>query len=337
MFAGAALALGAAGPAAAEGPATGVPTHAKLSTVKLVLDGKPSQQAAIELTVGGKTVSAYCIDFHTKIALNERYSEGTWDESQVKNLGKVLWVLTHGYPNADAAKLVEAAGAKVPGGVDKDKLATLLYFGTQTAVWHFSDGLKLGDYVEGEHLLAKPLYDVVMKVRAYLVQNATDQLEPKPTLTITPANGKSVPAGEKLGPYTVAGPAGAITLSVTGGKAVDADGKLLTKTTNGGRFWLTGDGAGAVTVTAKGSGSVSFGRVFLYQGKMPAQKLILGGSLGETVTARATGDFTAPGAGGGLPVTGAATGVAVAAGLVLLAAGAVTVLVVRRRRLRFTA
>jgi hypothetical protein len=96
-----------------------------------------------------------------------------------------------------------------------------------------------------------------------------------------------------------------------------------------------------VAVSASGSGSVSFGRVFLYQGgRALSQKLVLGGSLGENVTAKATADFTASagaGAGAGLPVTGARTGVVVAAGLALLVAGAVTVRVVRRRRVRFTA
>ncbi|WP_250036417.1 thioester domain-containing protein [Paractinoplanes maris] len=49
-----------------------------------------------------------------------------------------------------------------------------------------------------------------------------------------------------------------------------------------------------------------------------------------------TGGGTGGGDDGGLPVTGAPTGTVLGGGLVLLAAGAVAVLLVRRRRLRFT-
>ena len=340
-FAGAAMAIGVAGPALAESPATGVPTLDR-DHVKLILNGKALSQAPIEMVVAGQKVPTFCIDFHTNIALNKKYTEGTWDESQVKNLGKVQWVLTHGYPNADGAKLVDAAGAKMPANVDEIRLDTLLYFGTQTAIWHFSDGMELGDYVAGKGLLDRAQYDVIAKVRTYLVTHAVDQPEPKPTLTITAPKTRSAAVGKKVGPYTVSGPAGEIALSAQGGKAVDADGKALEKTTNGGEFWLTGDKAGTVTATATGNGSVSFGRVFLYKGGRPAQKLILGGSLGEKLTADTNAKFTAGGSAGGsggetLPLTGAATGTAVGVGLALLAAGAIAVFVVRRRRVRFTA
>ncbi|MCX4389527.1 Cys-Gln thioester bond-forming surface protein [Micromonospora peucetia] len=368
--AGGALALGSALPAAAT-PATGVAKTAGASA-KLMLNGKVGQQSALALEIDGKLVPAFCIDYHTKVALNEKYQEGTWGESQVKNLGKVQWVLTHGYPNADSAKLLAAAGATAPAQADVDNL---LYFGTQTAVWHFSDEVKLGDWVEGKDLLAKDKYDVVKKVRDYLVANATDQPEPKADLSVDPASAKAT-VGEKAGPFTVKGPAGEITVAASGGSAVDAEGKPVTTTTNGGQFWLTADGAGEVKVTVSAQGSVSFGRVFLFTGERAAQKLILGGSAGETVTAKAGAAFaaaptesptpsapaespspsapaespspTAPvdspapstspaSSGGDLPLTGSPIAAAIAGGVALLAAGAVAVLVFRRRKLRFTA
>ncbi|MGS2613421.1 thioester domain-containing protein [Micromonospora sp. LZ34] len=365
VVAGGALALGFAAPAAAEAPATGVAKSVPGSKVTLLLDGKAKATSALALEIDGKTVPAFCIDYHTNVAINGEYKEGTWDESQVDNLGKVQWVLTHGYPNADPAKLLAAAGATVPAKADADKL---LYFGTQTAVWHFSDEIELGAWVEGKGLLGKKQYDVVKKVHDYLVANATDQPEPKAELTVDPASAKAT-AGEKAGPFTVKGPAGEIALKVTGGVAVDAQGKPVTTTTNGGQFWLTAEGAGEVDVTLSAEDSVSFGRVFLYTGGR-AQKLILGGSAGETVTAKAAATFTAapstpttsptpstpaetpsPSApadspapstspasnGGNLPLTGSPIATAITAGLVLLAAGAVTVLVVRRRKVRFTA
>ncbi|WP_406078310.1 Cys-Gln thioester bond-forming surface protein [Micromonospora sp. NBC_00858] len=371
--AGGTLALGIAGPAAAA-PATGVAKAVDGTGVKLMLDGKPRTTSALALQIDGKLVPAFCIDYHTSVKLDGKYEEGTWDKSQVKNLGKVQWVLTHGYPNADSTALLAAAGATVPAKIEKKRLDTLLYFGTQTAVWHFSDGIELGDWEKG--LLAQQQYDVIKKVRDYLVKNATDQPEPRAELSVDPASATAT-VGGKAGPFTVKGPAGDITVAATGGAAVDAEGKPVTKTTNGGQFWLTAEGAGTVNVTLTAQDSVSFGRVFLFTGAKKAQKLILGGSTGATVTAKAEAGFTAaptpsatpstpaptpsatpstPSAtpsdsspaspapstspasnGGGLPLTGSPIATAATAGVLLLAAGAVTVLMVRRRKVRFTA
>lgn len=369
--AGGALALGFAAPAAAA-ETTGVAKSVKGSSVKLMLNGAPKSASALALEIDGKLVPTFCIDYRTNVAIDGKYKEGTWDESQVKNLGKVQWVLTHGYPNADSAKLLAAAGATMPAKADAKKL---LYFGTQTAIWHFSDDVTLGDWVADKGLLGKQQYDVVKRVHDYLVANATDQPEPKAELSVDPASAKAT-VGEKAGPFTVKGPAGEIALKVSGGTAVDAEGKPVTTTTNGGQFWLVADGAGEVKATLSAEGSVSFGRVFLFTGDRPAQKLILGDSTGETVTAKAEATFTAaptespspsapaespspsvpaespsPSApaespapstspasnGGDLPLTGSPIATAIAAGVALLAAGAVAVLVVRRRRLRFTA
>ncbi|MFV2111748.1 Cys-Gln thioester bond-forming surface protein [Micromonospora sp. LOL_025] len=369
--AGGALAIGAVAPAAAADK-TGVAKSVKGSNVTLLLNGQPKSTGALALKIDGKLVPAFCIDYHTNVAIDGKYKEGTWDESQVKNLGKVQWVLTHGYPNADSAKLLAAAGATAPAKAEADKL---LYFGTQTAIWNFSDGVKLGDWVDNQKLLGKKQYDVVKKVHDYLVANATDQPEPKAELSVDPASAKAT-VGEKAGPFTVKGPAGEITLAVDGGSAVDAEGRQVTTTTNGGQFWLTADGAGEVKVTVSAQDSVSFGRVFLFTGQRAAQKLILGGSTGSTVTAEAEAAFaaaptespspsapaespspstpaespspsapvdspapsTSPASSGGdLPLTGSPIAASIAAGVALLAAGAVAVLLFRRRKLRFTA
>ncbi|MFC3501293.1 thioester domain-containing protein [Micromonospora krabiensis] len=373
--AGGALALGVAGPAAADEPATGI-AKSTGGSVKLMLNGKAQSVSGLALKIDGKLVPAFCIDYHTSVAIDGRYNEGTWSESEVKNLGKVQWVLTHGYPNADPAKLLAAAGATLPEKADAKKL---LYFGTQTAVWHFSDGIELGNWANnGKDLLGQRQYEVVQKVRNYLVNSATDQPEPRAELKVDPATATAT-VGEKAGPFTVTGPAGDITLAVTGGTAVDVDGKAITTTTNGGTFWLTGTEAGKAEVTLSAKGSVSFGRVFLSaKGKNKHQKLILGGSTDETVTAKAGASFTAapttpasptptataspspsttvspsatpttPGEspapstspasnGGALPLTGSPIATAITIGVLLLAAGAATVLVMRRRKVRFTA
>ena len=55
------------------------------------------------------------------------------------------------------------------------------------------------------------------------------------------------------------------------------------------------------------------------------------------VTGQGGGDAGSGGSGGGLPITGAPTGVVAGVGILLLIAGAAGVLLVRRRRIRFTA
>ncbi|MGK5445565.1 thioester domain-containing protein [Micromonospora sp. URMC 105] len=375
LVAGSAMVLGSAAPAAAEAPATGVARAVKNTGVVLKIDNKKLSTSALALELKDGTVPVFCIDFHTPVARDGEYTEGTWGESAVKNLGKVQWVLTHGYPNAEVPALLKAAGTELPAGLGDKRRDTLLYFGTQTAVWHFSDGVKLGEWEQGLGDAAE--YGVIKKVYDYLVANATDQPEPKAELTLDPAKATGT-AGGKAGPFTVKGPAGDIALKVSGGTAVDAEGKPVTTTTNGGTFWLTATDPGSVTVTVSAKDSVSFGRVFLFSGgKNEKQKLILGGSAGATVTADAAANFAAApaspsaspstpsaspspstpaespspstpgespapstspaGNGGDLPLTGSPIAAAAAAGVLLLAVGAVAVLVVRRRKVRFTA
>ncbi|MBM7076974.1 thioester domain-containing protein [Micromonospora sp. MMS20-R1-14] len=381
LVTGGALVLAAAGPAAAEPATKGVARAVPGTSVTLKLDGRAQKTSALALELKDGTVPVFCIDFHTPVARNGEYAEGSWDESEVKNLGRVQWVLTHGYPNADRAKLLAAAGASLPAGLADSRRDALLYFGTQTAVWHFSDGITLGDWERG--LTAAAEYDVIRRVHDYLVRNATDQPEPKAELSLDPASATATTGG-RAGPFTVHGPAGEIALKVEGGSAVDAEGRPVGTTTNGGRFWLTATTAGRVTVTVSAPDSVSFGRVFLFSGgKNAKQKLILGGSTGTSVTADAAATFAAAPAspspsaspsgspspspspstaspsssapaesssppaspapstspasnGGGLPLTGSPIALAALAGMALLAFGAVAVLLVRRRRIRFT-
>ncbi len=290
--AGSALLLGSAMPAAADEKTTGIPTSGG-DRVTLVINGKrmPVSSLAINLE-GQRGVPVYCIDFHTPVATGQPYDEGTWSESEVKNLNKVQWVLTKGYPNGDAAKLLDAAGASA-NGLDTRTRDKLLYFGTQTAVWHFSDSVNLGDWSRDiRGLTEQRQYDVVKKVYDYLTKNAVGVPEPKGELSVDPANATAI-AGEKAGPFTVKGPAGEIKVTVTGGAAVDANGNPVSVTTNGGQFWLTGTEAGKAAVSLTAEGAVSFGRVFLFRGnKDKHQKLILGGTVGEKLNAGAEATFT---------------------------------------------
>ena len=85
-------------------------------------------------------------------------------------------------------------GATLPPGLTGPRRDNLLYFGTQTAVWQFSDGVRLGDWQPG--LGAENEYAVIEWIHDYLVGNATDQPEPKAGLTIDPATA-SATAGAK--------------------------------------------------------------------------------------------------------------------------------------------
>ncbi|GIF12562.1 thioester domain-containing protein [Actinoplanes teichomyceticus] len=380
--AGGALLLGSATPAAADEPVTGVPTTMPGGGVTLLLNEKRMSIGGLSLSIQEQQgVPVYCIDFHTPVATKQKYVEGTWDQSEVKNLNKVQWTLAHGYPNGDAAKLLAAAGVQAGGLTDasRDKL---LYFATQTAVWHFSDGITLGGWQAGRSLTDQASYDVIKKVYDYLTTNAVDQPEPTSELAVAPGSA-TAKAGEKAGPFTVKGPADAIKVTVTGGSAVDVDGNPISATTNGGQFWLTAEQAGKATVKVTAEDSVSFGRVFLYSGgKDKHQKLILGSSVGKTVTAEAEATFTAapvapsasssssssaspapsattsapaeatpsesPSAaapatsassedGGELALTGAPTATVIGGGVLLLLVGTGLFLLVRRRRVNFTA
>ena len=165
-LAGAALTLGMAAPAAAETPATGKPTSLDGSRVKLQFEGKGKdgnhfrQQRQGRLPapahrLTARRVPVYCIDFHTAVKIGGVYQEDAWDESRVRNLAKVQWVLAHSYPNVDSGKIVAAAKVTVPANLKQGELDNLLYFGAQTAIWQLSDEVKLASWVEGKDLLDK--------------------------------------------------------------------------------------------------------------------------------------------------------------------------------------
>jgi TQXA domain-containing protein/LPXTG-motif cell wall-anchored protein len=371
--AGAVVGLVGAAPALADDPVTAKPTAGKSYGHVRLADGDAVNVARLSLNFDGKNVLAYCIDLHHPVAIGKDYEEGSWDSSEVKNLGKVQWVLLHGYPQGDTAKLLTEAAAGTTG-IASARVPELLYIATQVSIWHFSDGAVLTGRAKGiddtEFAVVKSVYD-------YLTTHAGDAPEPLAELKISPATA-TAKAGGKAGPFTVTGPSGEITLTVEGGKAVDASGTTITTVTNGGTFWLTREGPGDVSVVAKAESTHSTGRVFLFKGKGQKQKLILAGTVGDKLTAGARATFTpqpetsttpspsasaspsgsaspspsasgsavpsvspsVPGVGGGsptLPKTGASTMLIVGAGVLLLLAGAVAVLIVRRRKVSFTA
>lgn len=296
--------------------------------------------ALITLAIaGGKPVQAYCIDLNNPLKEGGTYQETAWQASEVANLEKVQWILVNSFPKVDAATVLQKAGAGSVNGGERD---VLVYAATQGAIWHFSDGFELGDHPGGD-------YGVVKKVYGYLVdaaEKAQGVKEPAPTLSINPTNATGE-IGSKLGPYTVTSPAEKAALKATGGKVVDANGAEVTgPVADGGKFWLTSDQAGKVTVDATATGTVPTGRVFTFP--QPAgtsaksvknfQKIILAGEAKAELVAHATGTFTPKAAPvPTLPVTGASAVGAAVGGVALLGGGSLLVVALRRRRVKFTA
>jgi TQXA domain-containing protein/LPXTG-motif cell wall-anchored protein len=308
--------------------------------------GTQHDAALITLTIGGKTVEAYCIDLKNDLDGGGKYQETAWQASAVKNLDKVQWILVHSFPNVTPQKVLDAAGATAlaPQGASEQELKLLVYAATQGAIWNFSDDFNLGAYNGKANAPEAKSYPAVEKVYHYLVDNAGSAPEPAPTLSIAPAN-VTGEIGTKLGPYTVTSSQPA-TLSATGGKIVDANGaEIAGPVANGEKFWLTSDTAGKVTVDAKAEGMVPIGRVFTATRKTTAknvakkfQKIILAGVAKTELIAHAAGTVTPKAAPAPtLPVTGASAVGAAVGGLVLLGGGGVLVAVLRRRRINFTA
>jgi LPXTG-motif cell wall-anchored protein len=96
---------------------------------------------------------------------------------------------------------------------------------------------------------------------------------------------------------------------------------------------------GTAQVTATATATAPTTRVFGWkQGPDKKQKIAIPGTETVPLTAAATAQFTPkPAAAPVLPVTGSSSGGLIVAGLLLFAGGALALLAVRRRRIRFTA
>ena len=341
---GGVLALGAGGIAAAADPPAKATADFGEGLGIVVGNHSGAETNPITLKIGSDTEGAYCINFHSAPVTKqpEAYTESSWESAQIpaENLGKIRWILIHSFPSVSADSLLSAAGATVPAGAKsihhKDvHAADIAYAGTQAAIWNFSDNLPLkpfDDVNDKSKVEKQDVYAAIQQVFDFLVKNAKVEAEVKPFLRIDPATA-SGEVGTKVGPFTVASSGGDIKLSATGGNLVDKDGKPVTALKTGGQVWVTGDTAGKVTINATGSGTVSIGRVFTTGGR--EQRLILAGTLGGPLSATANATMTPKTP--QLPVTGASVTGALGGGLVLLVGGALGVMAVRRRRIRFTA
>lgn len=366
------MALGMSGVAnAADEPATGrVADGPVLGVVFNSIEGtrKIISVERIQLTPTGsdKAVLAYCIDLGHPIDESLTYTETTWTESEVKNLAKVQWILTNSFPTTGVEALFEAAKVDVPKDAKAEDLAKLAYVATQAAIWSFSDAdlfkflalpasdsdaAKRDDVKWAANALQMSPEEFVLRYRMitalhdYLVKNAKAESEPTTVLSITPATATG-PVGTKVGPFTVTSAVGDVELTATGtaGALVDDKGNAVTKVKTGAKVFVDCKSVGDVKIDAKVKFDVPIGRVFTVKKAKDAaevqtatarrfQKVILAGSVGKEKTASATATCTAKPA---LPVTGAPVVGTLAAGFVLLGAGA-GLFLLRRRRIQFTA
>ncbi|MCG3043130.1 Cys-Gln thioester bond-forming surface protein [Streptomyces fenghuangensis] len=260
------------------------------SGVKILNGPNPGNTAAglFELQVeGGGTLKTYCIDVGRGTVAGAKYREASWDESTLhnnENAGKILWILQNSYPQVND---LTALASKAGEGVSlTEKTAAA---GTQIAIWHFSDNVK----VDADD-------DNADKLAEYLIREAQNLAEPKASLTLEPSavSGK---AGEKLGPVTVRTNAQTVNVAPgaeaanAGVTVVDKDGNAVTTAKEGDQLFFDvpkGTEPGTASLTAQANTEVAVGRAFTsVDPKNPSQTQILAGSSSSSVTANATANW----------------------------------------------
>lgn len=256
----------------------------------------------------GNTLRTYCIQLTVGLDDRQLYDEKDW-AGQTKDTGidqkhltEIKWILNHSFPQADLKELSSEAPG-VAGTLSPVEAVE----GTQAAIWHFSDmsgRSKLDENNEKDANVVK-LYDWLVKQAGL----ATDVDPPQASLTISPTDAGSVPAGSKQAFKLMSSDTKDTFISVAlsgpdkdAVKLVDADGKAIaadTKFKSGDTVYVQLPNAaskGGVTLTASGTISgIEAGRVFVGQhNTKPTQSLILAQALNAPVSASATVKWNAP-------------------------------------------
>jgi TQXA domain-containing protein len=154
-------------------------------------------------TDGGAPLSLYCIDIQTLTYGGVGYNLGTWDASNVHNVGFVAYLLNNYVPNT----------AEPAGLADDNQRAAAV----QAAIWYFSDNyvLTAGD----------PLRTAVAAIVEDARLNGPLVAPPPPNLQITPPTAQAS-AGGLAGPFTIASPVGPATVAATASMFSDAAGTV---------------------------------------------------------------------------------------------------------------
>ena len=223
----------------------------------------------------GAQLQLYCIDIRTLTWPGLGYTLGTWDASNVPNVGFVARILSEFYPKTNEPAALTDLNQKAAA--------------VQAAIWYFSDS-----YVLNPGGIRDSVAAIVNQVRA---QGPIDAPTP-PSLAIAPAT-QSGPAGTAVGPFTVSA---AATVTSTGNMFADAAATQPIANGSpvgaGQQIWLTSS-LGTAVVQARASATVPSGNVYLYDGNSPptedAQRLILAQDATVTTTVSAEATFQPPG------------------------------------------
>ncbi|MGH8883155.1 MAG: thioester domain-containing protein, partial [Stackebrandtia sp.] len=259
----------------------------------------------------GQRAEVYCIDLHNEIRIGVTYTQATWGESEVPNVGYVARILNDYYPNsAEPASLTS----------DDERAAAV-----QAAIWFFTD----------RYVLASddPLFETASDIVTAALSDGPLPEPKDPTLDIVgPSHGR---AGDVIGPFTVKTSAPTAELSASGAKMY-ADKEATTPIDNGTSvdagtsFYIKSDDPARVELRAKARLSAPTGSVFVYrptessEKARGAQKLILASEVtvkAETKTTVDVKDVPVPTATAQLPVTGHSVLGLTAGGLSLLVIG----------------
>ena len=228
--------------------------------------------------VGGTTTAQmYCIDLRTSTRVGIGYENGTWDESNVPNIGYVNRILNGYYPTTN-----------LPASAEPHTKAAAV----QAAIWFFTDGYVLRPNSE--------LYPLVSQIVNSTIAAGPLAEPDAPDISITPATATG-PVTGVAGPYTVASEADEITVTVDDGFGLFADAggtvPLTNPVSSGTQVWVRseGGGTGPANITARAVVTVPTGNVYLYDGTTSgvdnAQKLILATTRDLSSNAVAAADF----------------------------------------------
>ncbi|WP_104161802.1 thioester domain-containing protein [Arthrobacter sp. ZGTC212] len=234
--------------------------------------------------VGGTTTAQmYCIDLRTSTRVGIGYENGTWDESNVPNIGYVNRILNTYYPSTN-----------LPTGVNNNDKAAAV----QAAIWFFTDG-----YVVDRG--GNNLYSTVASIVNATIAAGPLEEPDAPDISITPATAEAAVTGV-AGPYTVTSEADQITVTVDDGFGLFADAAGTVPLTNpvasGTQVWVRSEdgGTGPAAISARAVVTVPTGSVYLYDGATSgvdtAQKLILADTRELSSAASATATFFEVGA-----------------------------------------
>jgi TQXA domain-containing protein len=233
-------------------------------------------------TGGGEALNLYCIDINTDTWGGIGYALGTWDASNVRNVGYVARILNEYYPQTnEPSKLANGATAT------PNQTAAAV----QAAIWFFSDRYVLNTSDE--------LHNTVVTIVDRIIAEGPLVKPPPPSLTITPAT-VSGPR-RVLGPFTVTtdAPEGAVVNATGGTMSSDRAGRhpIANGDTvpSGQKIFLRSSGTSEAVLQATSQATVPSGNVYLYDGNTPnvsdAQRLILAEDATLKTTVQAHAEF----------------------------------------------